>query len=156
MACDFGSSLLDPLELDRSSRLHGLDGGQRDRASISGVLAGALRAGLVADAADEVCELAGVGITEQLDVAADGVVDHTLLTVEGHARPADVAGRHHSGGPEDLSARVVAVDRLEAGLGRRHGAVVEAHRSEEHTSELQSRQYLVCRLLLEKKKTNIL
>src|SRR3712207_7191506 len=29
-------------------------------------------------------------------------------------------------------------------------------RSEEHTSELQSRQYLVCRLLLEKKKQNSL
>src|SRR3712207_7652928 len=29
-------------------------------------------------------------------------------------------------------------------------------RSEEHTSELQSRQYLVCRLLLEKKKNTIL
>src|SRR3712207_9006843 len=29
---------------------------------------------------------------------------------------------------------------------------VAARRSEEHTSELQSRQYLVCRLLLEKKK----
>src|SRR3712207_8113944 len=29
-----------------------------------------------------------------------------------------------------------------------------AGRSEEHTSELQSRQYLVCRLLLEKKKQN--
>src|SRR3712207_8585122 len=29
-------------------------------------------------------------------------------------------------------------------------------RSEEHTSELQSRQYLVCRLLLEKKKNHIL
>src|SRR3712207_8801775 len=28
----------------------------------------------------------------------------------------------------------------------------EGNRSEEHTSELQSRQYLVCRLLLEKKK----
>src|SRR5947209_13455659 len=28
------------------------------------------------------------------------------------------------------------------------------HRSEEHTSELQSRQYLVCRLLLEKKNTH--
>src|SRR3712207_7650268 len=28
------------------------------------------------------------------------------------------------------------------------------YRSEEHTSELQSRQYLVCRLLLEKKKQN--
>src|SRR3712207_2418924 len=33
----------------------------------------------------------------------------------------------------------------------RHG--MHAVRSEEHTSELQSRQYLVCRLLLEKKKT---
>src|SRR3712207_8100075 len=39
--------------------------------------------------------------------------------------------------------RVVATDRER----RPHG------RSEEHTSELQSRQYLVCRLLLEKKKT---
>src|SRR3712207_7924762 len=29
---------------------------------------------------------------------------------------------------------------------------LQLHRSEEHTSELQSRQYLVCRLLLEKKK----
>src|SRR2546429_7334409 len=29
------------------------------------------------------------------------------------------------------------------------------HRSEEHTSELQSRLHLVCRLLLEKKKNNI-
>src|SRR3712207_7422614 len=34
---------------------------------------------------------------------------------------------------------------------RRHEGVQP--RSEEHTSELQSRQYLVCRLLLEKKKT---
>src|SRR3712207_8946713 len=34
------------------------------------------------------------------------------------------------------------------------GNDVRAHgRSEEHTSELQSRQYIVCRLLLEKKKT---
>src|SRR3712207_7228875 len=32
--------------------------------------------------------------------------------------------------------------------------LVGAYRSEEHTSELQSRQYLVCRLLLEKKKKN--
>src|SRR3712207_8260451 len=35
-----------------------------------------------------------------------------------------------------------------AGVARKPGLV----RSEEHTSELQSRQYLVCRLLLEKKK----
>src|SRR3712207_8275558 len=30
------------------------------------------------------------------------------------------------------------------------------YRSEEHTSELQSRQYLVCRLLLEKKKSSLI
>src|SRR3712207_7351878 len=37
--------------------------------------------------------------------------------------------------------------------GRIHPArIEETYRSEEHTSELQSRQYLVCRLLLEKKK----
>src|SRR3712207_7106130 len=34
------------------------------------------------------------------------------------------------------------------------GGVRQAARSEEHTSELQSRQYLVCRLLLEKKNHN--
>src|SRR3712207_7263340 len=36
--------------------------------------------------------------------------------------------------------------------GGAHGLRSRAGRSEEHTSELQSRQYLVCRLLLEKKK----
>src|SRR5438445_7708119 len=35
---------------------------------------------------------------------------------------------------------------------RRNIRLVDEKRSEEHTSELQSRQYLVCRLLLEKKK----
>src|SRR3712207_7827366 len=33
-----------------------------------------------------------------------------------------------------------------------NGCLLVKSRSEEHTSELQSRQYLVCRLLLEKKK----
>src|SRR3712207_7388639 len=41
----------------------------------------------------------------------------------------------------------LALRRLAVRLGE-----VDAARSEEHTSELQSRQYLVCRLLLEKKK----
>src|SRR3712207_7851488 len=45
--------------------------------------------------------------------------------------------------------------------GRRPGAARDGGhthcypRSEEHTSELQSRQYLVCRLLLEKKKIEV-
>src|SRR3712207_7870506 len=37
--------------------------------------------------------------------------------------------------------------------GGKRGRAHHRGRSEEHTSELQSRQYLVCRLLLEKKKT---
>src|SRR3712207_8071648 len=40
----------------------------------------------------------------------------------------------------------------DTGLGP---ALLRPQRSEEHTSELQSRQYLVCRLLLEKKKTQV-
>src|SRR3712207_9009768 len=56
----------------------------------------------------------------------------------------------------------VAVVTMAAGVfsGMSSGAGIVAlfslavhRRSEEHTSELQSRQYLVCRLLLEKKKT---
>src|SRR3712207_8164777 len=49
-----------------------------------------------------------------------------------------------------------AADRVPHGApgrGRVHPADDDG-RSEEHTSELQSRQYLVCRLLLEKKKNS--
>src|SRR3712207_411689 len=42
--------------------------------------------------------------------------------------------------------------RRRASAQQRRLAVPDHVRSEEHTSELQSRQYLVCRLLLEKKK----
>src|SRR3712207_8554446 len=42
--------------------------------------------------------------------------------------------------------------RVRLAGARALGIDVVALRSEEHTSELQSRQYLVCRLLLEKKK----
>src|SRR3712207_8855149 len=39
--------------------------------------------------------------------------------------------------------------------GRSSAPIAQIERSEEHTSELQSRQYLVCRLLLEKKKNKL-
>src|SRR5205809_2949973 len=52
------------------------------------------------------------------------------------------------GGPD------VAVPRRDDERGG--AAEVERDRSEEHTSELQSRLHLVCRLLLEKKKKHIL
>src|SRR5690606_41723137 len=40
-------------------------------------------------------------------------------------------------------------------VGKARGDFLVQERSEEHTSELQSRENLVCRLLLEKKKENI-
>src|SRR3712207_7259722 len=49
-----------------------------------------------------------------------------------------------SGSVEDYRERTADLDLADYEL---------VPRSEEHTSELQSRQYLVCRLLLEKKKT---
>src|SRR3712207_7823640 len=50
--------------------------------------------------------------------------------------------------PPEPVPHTAAGEAGEAGTGR----VTVMDRSEEHTSELQSRQYLVCRLLLEKKK----
>src|SRR5258707_9149545 len=66
-------------------------------------------------------------------------------------------------GPEDVAVAHGEFRDLVATGGLRHfdqapltaavrGAAERPLRSEEHTSELQSRQYLVCRLLLEKKK----
>src|SRR3712207_7410873 len=49
-------------------------------------------------------------------------------------------------------AHVEALDRPAEQRADDHRLWHERARSEEHTSELQSRQYLVCRLLLEKKK----
>src|SRR3712207_8194372 len=51
----------------------------------------------------------------------------------------------HRAGPEELEAQVRRIHRRRL--------TEDDARSEEHTSELQSRQYLVCRLLLEKKKS---
>src|SRR3712207_6867450 len=72
---------------------------------------------------------------------------HVAMTENG---PDAAKERHH------LSVNLRLLRRQEAGDGLRHGQADRAHacssRSEEHTSELQSRQYLVCRLLLEKKK----
>src|SRR3712207_7779625 len=73
-------------------------------------------------------------------------------------RPGAATGLHAQPGAVGVGVRPVqgaggqeegSVRRGHRGAGRRP---VGAARSEEHTSELQSRQYLVCRLLLEKKK----
>src|SRR3712207_7169557 len=61
----------------------------------------------------------------------------------------EVVRRDHVGGRVDAGGGEARV------LIRGGVRPVQRERSEEHTSELQSRQYLVCRLLLEKKKENI-
>src|SRR3712207_8041415 len=55
-------------------------------------------------------------------------------------------------GPLGRGGRQPPCGSQRSGCARGGSAGPGARRSEEHTSELQSRQYLVCRLLLEKKK----
>src|SRR2546425_7574032 len=54
--------------------------------------------------------------------------------------------------PQGAAAALDENEKVAARLGGLHGAERVRPRSEEHTSELQSLAYLVCRLLLEKKK----
>src|SRR3712207_7432712 len=77
----------------------------------------------------------------------------TLFRSEGFTLPGGVRAvmpTLESGEGNSMTTCDVAV----IGLGAMGSAALFnlARRSEEHTSELQSRQYLVCRLLLEKKK----
>src|SRR3712207_7693831 len=72
----------------------------------------------------------------RLELAPDVVERHAL----------DGAGLAVAGVVHERADRALGV--LDGRDGRPHRPLV---RSEEHTSELQSRQYLVCRLLLEKK-----
>src|SRR5690606_41902201 len=54
--------------------------------------------------------------------------------------------------PEPLPPGAVALAAALLSVGVKGGLAAHGERSEEHTSELQSRENLVCRLLLEKKK----
>src|SRR3712207_8074717 len=71
-----------------------------------------------------------------------GVADGCAVGARGLGRLVGRDGDDRLGDVLDLDGEGVR-SLVAGGVGRR---------SEEHTSELQSRQYLVCRLLLEKKK----
>src|SRR5439155_27028941 len=81
----------------------------------------------------------------------------TLFRSGRHTGHTDRAG---SGPGESLHDTVLGCRRRQRSTGARRGTVLskellhllDLDRSEEHTSELQSRGHLVCRLLLEKKK----
>src|SRR3712207_3902929 len=75
--------------------------------------------------------------------AREECLDHLLIVGEGRLRRV-------------LTAYAAYYNRARPHQGREQRLPVEAApRSEEHTSELQSRQYLVCRLLLEKKQITL-
>src|SRR3712207_9341039 len=83
-----------------------------------------------------------------------------IYTLSLHRRSSDLvkALEHVLEVSKKLGFKTVNVDNYvgyaEFGTGEEYiTALGHVDRSEEHTSELQSRQYLVCRLLLEKKKT---
>src|SRR3712207_8706400 len=96
-------------------------------------------------------------------------IDRLHTTAESHHRVlvVEVMGRHAgwialhaglSGGANIvlIPERPFDIEKVCAHVEHRFktnfSPIVVVSRSEEHTSELQSRQYLVCRLLLEKKK----
>src|SRR3712207_8049881 len=73
--------------------------------------------------------------------ATDSTIESVLISRVDHSAPSAPAARN-------------VFVRLLCAFAPDHGTAEALYclRSEEHTSELQSRQYLVCRLLLEKKK----
>src|SRR3712207_8131944 len=84
---------------------------------------------------------------------------YTTLFRSGSSPCSSRATARRRRAPRGRSPRSVASSGLDvldlgdaAGASRAAGAAAARGRSEEHTFELQLRQYLVCRLLLEKKK----
>src|SRR5947209_11867754 len=74
---------------------------------------------------------------------------HDALPIYAHSNS------HRSAGPSRRLRHLSGKHLAELRDCPRPRGQLDRDRSEEHTSELQSRQYLVCRLLLEKKKKTI-
>src|SRR3712207_8967833 len=67
--------------------------------------------------------------------------------------PSEGAAQVSASQVSDDAAMLLSQSEGAYAMNHTNAAPQRGARSEEHTSELQSRQYLVCRLLLEKKKT---
>src|ERR1035441_3626670 len=79
------------------------------------------------------------------------IVDDLNDFYSPEVKRANLAAIGHAGRVTFHEADVCDEERM-FGIGRERSFDVIIHRSEEHTSELQSLRHLVCRLLLEKKK----
>src|SRR5690625_3123150 len=95
------------------------------------------------------------GLVERIGVAGSGIENHTqalgVVAEELHevldGRTIDATGHRVVHGGERFTAPALVTPEVIRAIDRL--------RSEEHTSELQSRGHLVCRLLLEKKKKRV-
>src|SRR2546429_6166834 len=85
-------------------------------------------------------EISPLSLHDALPISRGGPVDEDRLR-QAPERVDEAPGARGGNGP----------DRNPRELVPRRSPPHDVHRSEEHTSELQSRQHLVCRLLLEKK-----
>src|SRR3712207_8134245 len=84
----------------------------------------------------------GVEVTAYIPGVGHNLQEHSIVLIRG-GRVKDLPGvRYH----------IIRGTLDSVGVNDRKQGRSKYGRSEEHTSELQSRQYLVCRLLLEKKK----
>src|SRR3712207_9448252 len=92
-----------------------------------------------------------IGVPDVLTFDMGGTSTDVSLVLSGEA----LIRRDIQLGYFQFKAPAVDVHSVGAGGGSIAFLSASGARSEEHTSELQSRQYLVCRLLLEKKKKNI-
>src|SRR3712207_8497104 len=90
-------------------------------------------------------EIYTLSLHDALPISGNGALRARCLPVAGSA-----SHRHRA--ERDCRRRSSGTS---GGVDRPNTISQPERRSEEHTSELQSRQYLVCRLLLEKKKTHI-
>src|SRR2546422_5829639 len=85
-------------------------------------------------------------------LGANAILSVSMAAARAAAQDAGLPLYRYLGGPV---ANVLPVPMMNILNGGAHAANnVDFQRSEEHTSELQSRLHLVCRLLLEKKKKN--
>src|SRR5947209_19198661 len=103
--------------------------------------------------------VAALGTLERHELAALaltlGIIFFAVVTAIALVRTRARAASRDAAARADIIALREEVDRANTLLLAEPQIVITwpaAGRSEEHTSELQSRQYLVCRLLLEKKK----
>src|SRR3712207_8663809 len=104
---------------------------------------------------------AGLLTSDELEQMVGALTELSAQVAAGTFAPIEADEDVHEALERGLLEKLGALGgKLRAGRSRNDQVATDLrlylrHRSEEHTSELQSRQYLVCRLLLEKKNSSL-